>query len=60
MVFASPTITVCNSRGWRWAFAAANAHLHPLELQTVVVGDAKTIQGTLAEPKFGELLVHNG
>ena len=40
--------------------AAANAHLHPLELQTVVVGDAKTIQGTLAEPKFGELLVHNG
>lgn len=40
--------------------AAAKAHLHPLELQTVVVGDAKTIQGTLAEPKFGELLVHNG
>jgi zinc protease len=40
--------------------AAANAHLHPLVLQTVVVGDAKTIQGTLAEPKFGELLVHNG
>jgi hypothetical protein len=25
-----------------------------------VVGDAKTIQGTLAEPRFGELLVHNG
>jgi len=40
--------------------AAANAHLHPLELQTVVVGDAKTIQSTLAEPKFGELLVHDG
>jgi zinc protease len=39
---------------------AANAHLHPLELQTVVVGDAKTIQGALADPRFGELLVHNG
>jgi predicted Zn-dependent peptidase len=39
--------------------AAANAHLHPLELQTVVVGDAKTIQSSLADPKFGELLVHD-
>lgn len=38
----------------------ANAHLHPLELQTVVVGDAKTIEGSLADPKFGELIVHNG
>jgi zinc protease len=38
---------------------ASNAHLHPLELQTVVVGDAKTIQASLADPKFGELVVHN-
>ena len=38
---------------------AANAHLHPTELQTVVVGDAKTIQASLADPKFGELVVHN-
>lgn len=38
---------------------AANAHLHPRELQTVVVGDAKTIQASLADPKFGELVIHN-
>ncbi len=38
---------------------AANTHLHPAELQTVVVGDAKTIQGSLSDPKFGELLVHS-
>ena len=38
---------------------AASAHLHPAELQTVVVGDAKTIQASLADPKFGELVVHN-
>ncbi len=38
----------------------ANAHLHPLELQTVIVGDAKTIQGSLADPRFGGLLVYNG
>lgn len=38
---------------------AAKAHLHPTELQTVVVGDAKTIQASLADPKFGELVVHN-
>ena len=38
---------------------AANAHLHPLELQTVIVGDAKTIQSTLVDARFGELLVHN-
>ena len=38
---------------------AAKAHLHPSELQTVVVGDAKTIQASLADPKFGELVVHN-
>jgi len=38
---------------------AANAHLHPSEMQTVIVGDAKTIQASLADPKFGELVVHN-
>jgi zinc protease len=38
---------------------AANAHLHPRELQTVVVGDAKTIQASLTDPKFGELVIHN-
>jgi predicted Zn-dependent peptidase len=40
--------------------AAANAHLHPQELQTVIVGDANTIQSSLVDPRFGELLVHNG
>jgi predicted Zn-dependent peptidase len=39
---------------------AATAHLHPSELQTVVVGDAGMIQNSLANSKFGELLVHNG
>lgn len=39
---------------------AANAHLHPPELQIVVVGDAETVQGSLADPTFGDLLVHNG
>jgi zinc protease len=39
---------------------AATKHLHPSELQTVVVGDAEMIQGSLADSKFGELIVHNG
>ena len=39
---------------------AAISHLHPAELQTVIVGDAKMIQGSLADSRFGELLVHNG
>lgn len=38
---------------------AARLHLHPTELQTVVVGDAKRIRGSLADAKFGDLLVHN-
>lgn len=38
---------------------AATAHLHPSELQTVVVGDAEMIQNSLADSKFGELIVHN-
>jgi zinc protease len=37
---------------------AANAHLHPNELQTVIVGDAETVQRSLTDPTFGELLVH--
>lgn len=39
---------------------AATAHLHPSELQTVVVGDAEMIRSSLTDAKFGELLVHNG
>lgn len=39
---------------------AATSHLHPSELQTVVVGDAKMIQRSLADAQFGDLLVHNG
>jgi zinc protease len=39
---------------------AATSHLHPAELQTVVVGDARTIQDSLADAKFGDLLVHGG
>ena len=38
---------------------SATSHLHPAELQTVVVGDAKMIRGSLADAKFGDLLVHN-
>jgi predicted Zn-dependent peptidase len=38
---------------------AARLHLHPAELQTVVVGDAKRIRGSLVDAKFGDLLVHN-
>lgn len=38
---------------------AANAHLHPAELQTVIVGDAKAIQASLADTKFGDLIVHD-
>jgi zinc protease len=37
---------------------AANAHLHPQELQTVIVGDAATVRRSLADPTFGDLLVH--
>ena len=38
---------------------AATVHLHPSELQTVIVGDAELIQSSLADSKFGELVVHN-
>jgi zinc protease len=38
---------------------AARAHLHPDELQTVVVGDAQVIRGSVANLNVGELQVHN-
>ena len=37
---------------------AARAHLHPNELQTVVVGDAKVIRDSVDALEFGELWVH--
>ena len=37
---------------------AARSHLHPAELQTVVVGDAKIIQESLAELDLGDLRIH--
>jgi zinc protease len=37
---------------------AAQAHLHPDRLQTVVVGDAKAIRESVAELNLGELQVH--
>jgi len=36
----------------------AISHLHPPELQTVVVGDAKLIESSLVEADFGEVLLH--
>jgi zinc protease len=38
---------------------SAQAHLHPNELQTVVVGDAKVIRDSLAELELGELKIHD-
>jgi len=38
---------------------AARAHLHPDELQTVVVGDAQVVRDSVADLKVGELQVHN-
>ena len=37
---------------------AARAHLHPNELQTVVVGDAKVIRDSIGALEIGELWVH--
>ena len=37
---------------------AARAHLHPSELQTVVVGDAKVIRDSLAKLQIGDVKVH--
>jgi len=38
--------------------AAARAHLHPNELQTVVVGNAKVIRDSVAALEIGEMQVH--
>ena len=38
----------------------AKSHLHPELLQTVVVGDAGVVRGTLVDPGLGEVTVHNG
>jgi predicted Zn-dependent peptidase len=38
---------------------AATSHLHPPELQTVVVGDAKMIESSLIEANFGDVVLHN-
>ncbi len=37
---------------------AAKSHLHPDQLQTVVVGDAKIIRESLAELDLGDLRIH--
>jgi zinc protease len=37
---------------------AAKNHLHPEEMQTIVVGDAKVIRDSVAELDMGELHVH--
>ena len=38
---------------------AAKSHLHPELLQTVVVGDAGVVRGSLVDPSLGEVTVHN-
>ncbi|HEV7389858.1 MAG TPA: pitrilysin family protein [Gemmatimonadaceae bacterium] len=38
--------------------SAAQAHLHPDMLQTIVVGDARAISGSIAELGLGEMQVH--
>jgi zinc protease len=38
---------------------AAKAHLHPELLQTVIVGDAATVRGSLTDQSPGEVTVHN-
>jgi zinc protease len=38
---------------------AAKTHLHPDLLQTVIVGDAATVRGSLADHNLGEVTVHN-
>jgi zinc protease len=39
---------------------AAREHLHPDQVQTVVVGDARTIRQTVADLPLGDQLVHGG
>jgi zinc protease len=38
---------------------AARAHLHPEQLQTVIVGDAAAIKDSVAAAQFGELQLHS-
>jgi zinc protease len=38
---------------------AARTHLHPDELQTVVVGDAQVVRDSVADLNVGELQIHN-
>jgi zinc protease len=38
---------------------AAKNHLHPEQLQTVIVGDATAIKGSVADQRFGDLQVHS-
>jgi zinc protease len=38
---------------------AAKTHLHPDLLQTVIVGDAATVRGSLSDHSLGEVTVHN-
>jgi zinc protease len=37
---------------------AAKTHLHPDELQTVIVGDAQVVRGSLAGLQLGRLVIH--
>jgi zinc protease len=37
---------------------AAKMHLHPDELQTVIVGDAQLVRGSLAGLQLGRLVIH--
>jgi predicted Zn-dependent peptidase len=37
---------------------AARSHLHPDELQTIVVGDARLIRGAVSDLGVGDLHVH--
>ena len=37
---------------------AAKTHLHPNELQTIVVGDARVIRDSLAQLDIGDLQIH--
>jgi predicted Zn-dependent peptidase len=38
---------------------AARAHLHPEQLQTVIVGDARVIRDSVAGLDLGDITVHN-
>ena len=37
---------------------AAKKHLHPAELQTVIVGDARVVRDSLTDLSLGELVIH--